>query len=265
MEEILVRFFSAMIASILSIVCFYVGNEMIIVWWGAVHLSMYVELLKIVSPYTIPGMSVATTVIVSQLFFIEATLKIYGIPLDILISLGFVPFVMSVFDKGRNFHSIAVMSTSYLWVTYPCLIGVELGLASPSFMVGFLNIVWWSDAGAYFCGKLYGRTPLLEQVSPKKSREGTLGALVLGQIVALIVSRYVPQVSLQHWQHIALISSVMGQIGDLFESFFKRNSLIKDSGTIMPGHGGMLDRFDAILFALVFVRIYIVAFGIQLT
>ena len=260
MEDVWIRFWSALVYTVLSVMAFYLGDWMIFAWWlGAYNLIM-TDLMQVTQSYSI---STVSSVLISNLFFFEFTIRPFNLQIEILTAIAFVPMMVSVLDPNRDFKAVIVMTTSYLWVTYPCVIGFGLS-SQPSFMIGFLNLVWFTDAGAYFCGKLFGRTPLLQQISPKKSWEGTLGAIVTAQIVGYIVSIYVTNIAYQHWVCISLIASITGQIGDLFESFFKRHFNVKDSGHIMPGHGGMLDRFDAVLFALVFVRAYLVLVGIKI-
>jgi len=261
MEDVWVRFWSALVAVILSLASFYSGGVLLpFTWWCTVHSLMIYELVSIIESYSISTLS---TVMACHFFFFEFTFKAFGYPPEVMVMIAFLPFVISVLDPWRDFRAMAVMSTAYLWISYPCSIGLTLS-SQPSFMVGFLNVVWFTDAGAYFCGKLFGRTPLLISISPKKSCEGTIGALIVAQIVAQIVAIWVTNISRHEWMEIALIASIMGQLGDLFESFMKRHFSVKDSGGVMPGHGGMLDRFDAVLFALVFVQAHMVVRGIEI-
>jgi len=119
--------------------------------------------------------------------------------------------------------------------------------------------IWINDTAAYLVGSFIGKTPLTK-ISPKKTVEGTMGGAVL--CVALIsgLSNYIPVVKLievKHWAIIAALCAVFGTIGDLFESKLKRMANVKDSGSFMPGHGGFLDRFDSLLFAVPTVWIYV--------
>lgn len=248
------RFFSALVATILSIWAFYVGDPMIFMWWFTVHNLMVMEMLKIVGSF---NCSCCVSFVLSQVLFFEFGLKLFDMRVEILAMLMFIPFMIAVLDPWRDFKGTMVVTMSCIWITYPCSIGYRLS-SNPSFIVGFLCIVWFTDAGAYFCGKFFGRTPLLQSISPKKSVEGTIGGITISILVGFIVSNFVTNLSRSEWLYISIIASVTGQIGDLFESLFKRYFVIKDSGDIMPGHGGMLDRFDAVLFALIFVQAYLV-------
>lgn len=115
-------------------------------------------------------------------------------------------------------------------------------------------MIWCNDTFAYICGKLLGKHKLYEKISPKKTIEGFVGGLIFTQIAAVIIFKYTDiQASLPFWLLIGLGISVIGTIGDLVESKYKRQAGIKDSGSIMPGHGGILDRLDSILFAAPFL------------
>ena len=127
----------------------------------------------------------------------------------------------------------------------------------PYFMISILSIIWVNDSFAFLVGKNFGKHKLFPSVSPKKTVEGLLGGLVFSLLAGLFISKYQTDFSLINWLIIALIVSILGTIGDLVESKFKRQADIKDSGTIMPGHGGVLDRLDSLLFAAPFVYLYI--------
>jgi phosphatidate cytidylyltransferase len=133
------------------------------------------------------------------------------------------------------------------------------GLADGRDWVFFaLFVTFASDSAAYFIGRAFGRNPLAPDISPRKTVEGAVGgvagAIVMGLFLTWVLDLPVSYVSVLV---LSIVVSVFGQIGDLFESLFKRNTSIKDSGNGMPGHGGFLDRLDSILFAVVVVYYYV--------
>ena len=132
---------------------------------------------------------------------------------------------------------------------------------SPGIVVGFFLLIWANDTGAYLIGVTLGKHRLLERISPKKSWEGFIGGMVLAVVVSWLLSRWLGVVSPVKWAIIALIISIIGTYGDLVESMLKRSTGIKDSGDIMPGHGGFLDRFDSTVMAFPIVFLFISFFG----
>jgi len=124
-------------------------------------------------------------------------------------------------------------------------------------LIGVFTIVWSSDVFAYLVGSMFGKHKILERISPKKSWEGSIGGLIFASLAAYILSLFYPQLSLTQWLIMAVIIVIFGTLGDFAESMMKRQAGVKDSGNIFPGHGGVLDRFDAVIFATPFVYLYL--------
>ena len=127
----------------------------------------------------------------------------------------------------------------------------------PHFLLAFFFMVWSNDTFAYLTGRAFGRTKFFERISPKKTWEGTIGGVLLTQGTAYLISIYFKELDLVHWMMMAGIVSITATLGDLVESMFKRSINIKDSGGILPGHGGLLDRFDGVLLSAPFVCLYL--------
>jgi len=123
--------------------------------------------------------------------------------------------------------------------------------------ISFMVLLWTNDTGAYLVGRSIGRTKLLPSVSPKKTIEGLVGGIVLTLAVALLIARNQAVLSLQEWLTVGGIIAVTSTLGDLLESAFKRASGVKDSGNVLPGHGGILDRFDGFFLAVPSVLLYL--------
>ncbi len=121
----------------------------------------------------------------------------------------------------------------------------------------FYVIIWATDIGAYFSGSMFGRHPLFKKFSPKKTIEGFFGGTVLAFIVAYAVAFLFNFFSFRDAFWFAAIVTIFGTVGDLVESMFKRSVDLKDSGKIMPGHGGLLDRFDSSLLSIPFIVLYL--------
>ena len=122
--------------------------------------------------------------------------------------------------------------------------------------------LWLSDTGAYCVGSLLGRHRLFERISPKKSWEGSIGGAVFAVAASLVFARFCPFMSWGQWVGLSVVVVVFGTWGDLTESLLKRHYGIKDSGNILPGHGGMLDRFDSSLMAIPAAAVYLLAFDL---
>ncbi|MFT3886331.1 MAG: phosphatidate cytidylyltransferase [Flavobacteriales bacterium] len=119
----------------------------------------------------------------------------------------------------------------------------------PEKLVGFMLLLWTNDTGAYLVGRGIGRTKLMPAVSPKKTVEGLIGGIALTALAAWGLFHLWPVLSLTQWIGCALVVSVFATLGDLLESALKRARGVKDSGSVLPGHGGILDRFDGFLLA----------------
>ena len=132
---------------------------------------------------------------------------------------------------------------------------------TPALVLAFFILLWANDTGAYLAGVTIGKHKLFERISPKKTWEGFFGGVVLTAVAAWLVSQKLEMVSKHGWIIVALIISVSGTLGDLVESMFKRSGGVKDSGSILPGHGGFLDRFDSVIISFPLVYLYITLFG----
>jgi phosphatidate cytidylyltransferase len=127
-------------------------------------------------------------------------------------------------------------------------------------IMGIFILIWVNDSFAYLVGKTLGRHKLFPRISPKKTIEGSLGGLIFALIAAYVISQYEPIITMWQWMVLALVIVVMGNLGDLLESKFKRMAGVKDSGAILPGHGGILDRLDSLVFAAPFAYLTLILF-----
>ena len=121
-------------------------------------------------------------------------------------------------------------------------------------------MIWCNDTFAYLVGKGFGKRKLMENISPKKTIEGFYGGMAGALFASFIFFKFIPisEYNLIFWLFLALLVSVLGTIGDLIQSKFKRLAGVKDSGNIMPGHGGVYDRLDSIIFASPFIYLFII-------
>jgi phosphatidate cytidylyltransferase len=179
-------------------------------------------------------------------------------------------------NQDKPFNSIAhtffgVFYIAFPFSLFPYLAFSRTGIGSllphgmmvfsPGLVVGFMLILWANDTGAYLTGAAFGRHRLMERISPKKSWEGCVGGALISVLAAWLISGWLGTVSVIDWIVIALLISITGTFGDLIESMLKRSAGVKDSGKIMPGHGGFLDRFDSTLVSFPFVFLFVSLFG----
>jgi phosphatidate cytidylyltransferase len=162
---------------------------------------------------------------------------------------------------AHPFHNIAYTIFGVLFAAVPFCFFYALafidGPYSSHFPLAFLVLLWASDTGAYVFGVKFGKHRLFERHSPKKSWEGFVGGLLTSLLAAFIISTYYHELPLVHWMGISAIIVTAGTLGDLSESMLKRSLSTKDSGSLLPGHGGLLDRFDGLLLAAPLVFVYL--------
>lgn len=141
------------------------------------------------------------------------------------------------------------------WLLYKVSVPSLIQSYDPWIPLGIMALVWILDVMAYFAGRFLGKHPLFSRISPKKTWEGAIGGAVFCLLAGFLMDQQLEPEGFS-WLIIAAIISVISQIGDLVESMFKRSIDIKDSGSILPGHGGILDRFDGFFFCMPFVFLY---------
>ncbi|MEO8710991.1 MAG: phosphatidate cytidylyltransferase [Parafilimonas sp.] len=188
-----------------------------------------------------------------------------------LISLIAFPVSEILLTQKFNIKTLLISIAGLIYISFSCgcmidlrsegmlfgsFFGIDLGLVLPLLIIA---TIWINDTMAYIVGSLIGKTPL-SSVSPKKTWEGTIGGALLAIATVTVCGYIFFEADIMQLIIISAIACIAGILGDLFESKLKRMSGIKDSGNIMPGHGGFLDRFDSLLFATIFVWVYVKLF-----
>jgi phosphatidate cytidylyltransferase len=181
--------------------------------------------------------------------------------------LFFTIFLLELLNgKGHSIENMGYYAMAILYIGIPFAILLWISMKNAEYMpgriAGLLFLTWANDSGAYIAGNLFGKHPLMKRISPKKTWEGFMGGMFFALLFGFALS-YMPLTGLQSldWWILALIISVFGPVGDLIESMLKREKQAKDSGNLLPGHGGFLDRFDAFIFHIPFCALYLYWFS----
>ncbi|MDR1542933.1 MAG: phosphatidate cytidylyltransferase [Prevotellaceae bacterium] len=167
-------------------------------------------------------------------------------------------FIIEIFRKKTNpINNIACFILGQLYIAVPFAVSVTIFNKNPLFLLALFVIIWVNDTFAYLVGSWLGKHRMCERISPKKSWEGFFGGLFGALLAGFVFSKFVVDLSLIKWLAFAIIIVVFGTLGDLFESLIKRTVGVKDSGNIMPGHGGFLDRLDSVIFSVIPIAVYL--------
>jgi len=174
-------------------------------------------------------------------------------------------FISELFLKRANpLQSLAYAVLGQMYLAFPLSLlnylafGYDSGGAYHfALLLALFIFIWANDSFAYLSGSIFGRHKMFERISPKKSWEGFAGGVIFSIIAAIIYAHFHQELSLLSWIGFALIMIVFGTLGDLVESLFKRTLNVKDSGNMLPGHGGLLDRIDSVVFAIPAQFVYI--------
>lgn len=256
MNEVVKRTLSGIVYIILLVGAILYSVETFLLLFAVFFITAVIEFCKLYQINKIYGLLLSVAIAVS-LFFLNN----HPYNSALLCVVPFSIFLMiDLFQNQSKKEQPLFKKLIHLigYVTLPFLIITQLpylnGNYSPFLLLSIFIMIWCNDTFAYICGRLLGKHKLYEKISPKKTIEGFIGGLLFTQLAAFIIYKTSSlQIALIAWLLIALGISVLGTVGDLIESKYKRQAGVKDSGNIMPGHGGILDRFDSILFAAPFL------------
>lgn len=211
-----------------------------------------------------------TTLIVDLLAVFALIVLPLGLPLLVFIGLILVRLIMELYVKSNTpLRNAALSLMTYLYIGLPLglmMFVFNITRSTMSLLPVFL-LIWINDTGAFLVGSTIGKHRLFERISPKKSWEGFFGGLILNTIAStlfglFLATQFSMNYGLWFWIGLGPLVTVFATWGDLFESLYKRNLHLKDSGNLIPGHGGILDRIDSLLFVMPAVLLYIIAFDL---
>jgi phosphatidate cytidylyltransferase len=201
--------------------------------------------------YDIPlALCIAITVIIMAAFILEQVSVEIGVFAALLLIPASYVFSRKPLEDSLPSSAVAVLATTYVGMLTGSLIRLRHDFPEGWKLVFFLLlVVWLGDSGAYYVGKKFGKHKLSPRISPKKTIEGLAGGMTTSIIAAIVIHfTFFRSFPLHHAIIAGVLLSFAGVVGDLAESMWKRSADVKDSGTLLPGHGGFLDRFDSILF-----------------
>lgn len=161
---------------------------------------------------------------------------------------------LPLFITRRYINTTFYLSSAFIFII---LIADYYESFNPNILLGSFILVWVNDTFAYLIGTKFGKQKLFPSVSPKKTVEGFLGGLLFACVSSYFIAKFTGTLDFTNWLILSIIVSVFGTLGDLIESKYKRHAKVKDSGVIMPGHGGLLDRLDSIIFAAPFIYLFL--------
>ena len=267
MKELLTRSVSGLVLVVVLLGCVFASP------WAFAALLLFIvavgtfEMLRLQQMHTMPHLAFGEVVSVG--FFVVAALSaMQVIPMRwLLLELLFVmmPFLVALFSKSKDVKQVfAAFYGSLFFLALPSsmmlfMYRVDLfgNMAGPGLIFLVFCLMWANDIFAYLTGRLLGKHKLFPRISPGKTIEGSIGGLMFTLIAIAIFAHCADWLSIPAAIGMAAIAVVFGTLGDLCESMLKRQSGLKDSGKLIPGHGGILDRFDSVMFSVPFIFVYL--------
>ena len=176
-----------------------------------------------------------------------------------------ITIIVFILSNNISIKEITLLGSAQIWLGFTLLCYFYLGRITEHagfnslLLILLIIIIWVNDIFAYLTGNVIGKHPLSKNISPGKTIEGFLGGILFSVLTGYIIAQYIENANEIKWMAISVVIAITSTLGDLFESKIKRETAVKDSGNVFPGHGGMLDRFDSLLFsAPAFLLLYLI-------
>ena len=274
MEGLIKRFATAVFFVIVMLGGLYTGRYSFVLLFGVITALSLWEFYGLVLSRNnrsdllrfllgiILGLTPSAAVTIIQLGLVQNSADFIAIASILFFPLVFLAFIYELYTRSaRPFTNVAFLILGVVYIGVPFalldLIAFDGDYFYADTVFGLLLLTWTNDTAAFVVGSQIGRRRLFPRISPKKTWEGSAGGLVVTLIVAFALSRFFHDLSPANWIVLALIVVLFGSFGDLVESMLKRSLDVKDSGNLLPGHGGILDRFDAFIFLLPYATAYL--------
>lgn len=238
---------------------FYFNAVGFAIFVGAVIFLAALEWASLMGLSQVGQKAIYAAVVCAVLPLLYSTLLFWTVIVGLVLWCVFILWLI-LYPRGKALWDSSLLLRAVLGLIMLCAFWASTVIIhnyTPSFIFLLLAVVWATDSGAYFVGKKWGKRKLAPSISPNKSLEGFWGGLILALVVGVC---FLPFLSLSPSQNflfmcIVLITALVSVLGDLVESLFKRLQNVKDSGNLLPGHGGLLDRIDSLLAAAVFLAL----------
>lgn len=262
MNNTLIRAISGSVYVALLISATLHSSNSLRILFGIFLLLAVVEFCNLVSlDYILPLIISIACYILFNLTQTNKTNDVLLLLATLFVSLKAVVFLFDHKNKPIDKLSKYIYIIGYITLPFVIITKIPFGIKgyNPKILISIFILIWINDTFAFLVGKSIGKYKLFEKISPKKTIEGFFGGLLFCILGSYLVAKYYIETNpknLYIWIIIALITSLFGTIGDLIESKFKRIAGVKDSGTIMPGHGGILDRLDSVIFVAPIVFLF---------
>ncbi len=260
MKELIVRTVSGLLYVVIIVFSMYTSHEWLMVLFlilAGITLSEFLRLVHLKSYLAYILLLVFMYFLSYRAFDVNA-IHLYLI-LTCFVNLFLLKDVLwttkiPMFEKKKYITVIFYVISGFVFLT---LIPFQQNDFYPKLIIGVFALVWSNDVMAYLIGKNFGKRKLIERISPNKTVEGFLGGVAGSMLASFIIFNFTELYDLWVWICMALIASLFGTIGDLIQSKFKRQAGVKDSGSLMPGHGGLYDRLDSIMYASPFIYAFL--------
>lgn len=260
MNETLTRSLSGLVYISLLISATLFSKETFLLLFGIFMLQTVREFCALILLPKMPALIISGLLYLQFTFFLAQS-DFIDICLILASLLVVVRLIIGLFSTAKTYEDmqskwmklIGYIILPFVFITKIPMVGNQF---IPSIIISIFILIWTNDTFAYLVGKSIGKNKLFERISPKKTIEGFVGGILFAIIASVVIAKYYIEMPIFIWVITALVVSVFGTLGDLVESKFKRIANVKDSGNIMPGHGGILDRLDSIIFVSPFLFLF---------
>ncbi len=261
MREIIIRGLSGLLyVALLLLAIFSYETSFLILFLIFGGITSY-EFLKLVNVKSyLPYIVLLTLVWILCFYRLGDWAILFYLALVICVNLFLIKKLIKPGDSRINIVQKYAYSTFYIsgGVVFTILLPSYRGEYTSYLVAGVFALIWINDTFAFIVGKSIGKHKLLERISPKKTIEGFVGGAVFSCIASIFIYNFTGLLSISLWITVAVVTSIFGTLGDLIQSQLKRQAGVKDSGQLMPGHGGIFDRLDSIIFASPFIYLFLI-------